>query len=179
MTQQQIGLLAIQGFASGIILAYLGTLLWKRREERERFKLYAVRDQFVYLAATGKLPQTSMVFKVFYKIVNISISEVRSLNLSSLVRASTAARTALEEERQEALMDSVARCEPEVREAVDNFVKVMMEAAYANSLGLRLFLKCARLVQIIVSALKVSPPQPAAYETYEYWREMHSRGCAA
>jgi hypothetical protein len=180
MTDQQIWLLAAQGVVSLVILGYLAMLLWKKREERERFKLYAVRDKLIYLAATDALPQSSMVFKVFYNVVNISISEVRNLDLASLARASVAAKSALEKEKQEALSAAIARASPEVREVIGEFGKVMMEIAYANSLGLRLFLHCATLAKRILDGsriLTLQPPKPAAYDTYVYWRQMHDRAC--
>lgn len=179
MTVQQIWLLAAQGGVSLAILGYLAVLLWRRREERERFKLYAVRDKLIYLAATDALPQSSMVFKVFYNVVNVSISEVRNLNLASLVRASMAAKSALEKERQEALSAAINRAAPEVKEVIGEFGKVMMEIAYANSLGLRVFLHCARFAKRILdgSRMRLRPPKPAAYDTYIFWRQMHDRLC--
>jgi len=178
MTEQQVGLLVIQSLASMGLLAYLGVLLLKKREEREKFRLYAIRDRLVYLSATGELPQGNMVFRVFYQAVNISISEANTLTVSSLIRASVKAKTALQQEKQEKLMESIQRASPEVRSVVEDFAVVMRDIVYSNSFGLRMFVQCARFVKFLADRIS-APPKPQGYETYVYWRDMHDRVCPA
>ncbi|MEX2302973.1 MAG: hypothetical protein WD733_18655 [Bryobacterales bacterium] len=177
MNEQQIGLLVIQLAGMLSVLGCIGFMLIKSSEEQERFKLYKIRDQLVYLAATGELPQASLVFRVFYRAVNASISEAQNLTFASLVRASMMAKTVLEQEKRERLVESVHRTSPEAQRVIAEFLGTMMTIAYENSLGLRIFVACKGMVKSTLSvflkaAKAVNPPKPYAYETYEYWREM-------
>src|ERR1035438_8758695 len=88
MTTQQIGLLAIQLIVSLSVMASIGVLLLQNHEAKQKYKLYAVRDRLLYLAVTGKLAQTDMLFKVFYRAMNVYAARVEDLSFFSFVKAS-------------------------------------------------------------------------------------------
>jgi len=181
MNGQQISLLLIQATMSLVVLGYLLVLLLKRREERDKFRLYAIRDKIIYLAATGELPQDGMVFKVFYNAVNASISEASALTVASLVQASMKAKTAVQQAKRERLMEAIQGSSPGTREAVEEFVTTMMDIVYSNSLALRAFVCCIKLVRGLAVSLAdglksaMGARRPQAYETYTYWRDLHDR----
>jgi hypothetical protein len=183
MNGQQISLLLIQATMSLVVLVYLFVLLLKRREERDQFKLYAIRDKIIYLAATGELSQDGMIFKVFYSAVNASISEASKLTVASLIHASMKAKDAVEGAKRERLMEAIQRSSPGTREAVEEFVTTMMDIVYSNSLTLRAFVFCIRLVRGLATSLAgglrtaVGMRRPQAYETYIYWRDLHDHVC--
>lgn len=176
MTTQQIGLLFIQLGVSVTVLLFLAALLWRSYEEKRKYKLFAVRDNLIYLAASGKLPETSMVFKVFYRAMNTYINELEGLTLVSFLRASIAVRTELEKEDHQRLVDSLRRTDVEVQAVIDEFFHVLMETLRYNSPMLSLVLvtakHCHRLFSFLRRSLSVSAP---VYDTYRYYESIHGR----
>jgi hypothetical protein len=175
MTTLQIWLLILQGCASTSVLLYIFSQVIKTREEHHRFRLYAVRDRLIWLVATGKLTESSQVFRAFYSGVNASISATDRLTIASLIQASQAARSALQREKQDRLLNAIDRSDPEVRRAIDEFARVMMEIIWANSLLLR------AAVMIVRRARRVIGPWPRTvhaasareqYQTYRYWQKL-------
>jgi hypothetical protein len=180
MTPQQIGLLLIQLAVSLGILGFIGVALIRSSESAIKYKLFSVRDKFLYLAASGVLPQNTMVFKVFYKSMNIFISEIESLTIVSFIRASVSVRKQLEKEDRTRLIESLDRADPRVKEAVDEFLRVVMEAIRYNSpmlnLGLGFAAHCARLVGLLRSftiMIFQRPFRPPVYDTYRYYESIH------
>lgn len=176
MTEQQIGLLVVQGVVSFTLLAQLGVFLLKAREERHKYRLYATRDKLVYLVATGRLSETSMVFKVFYRAMNTYTAELKSLNLVSFIRASVAVRSELEKENQARLKDAFQRTDPEVRSVINEFIQAVMDALKYNSPTLNLILVLAHHCRRVVHFVKrIKPFRSPIYETYRYYEHIHGQ----
>jgi hypothetical protein len=177
MNPQQIGLLIVQAAAFLPVLAYTSFLLVKRREEKQKFRLYAIRDQLLYLAASGQLPQTSLVFTVFYRAVNGSIAEINKVTVGALIRASVRAKTELEMEKRERLLSALQGAPEEARAVVDQFASAMMDIMYQNSLVLVLFIASVRFASKLTNYIKKFVTSPKQYETYEYWSEIRGHVC--
>lgn len=183
MTSQQIGLLCIQLAISLGVVGFLGISIIRSKETEMAYSLFACRDKLLYLVATGVLPETSMVFKVFYKAMNRFIAEVDSMTLVSFARASIVVRDELEKENRRKLLDSLDRADPAVQQVVDEFFESMMRALRHNSPMLTLALisasHCARAFELVRRMWKKILPNPSVYDTYRYYENIHGRMHAA
>src|SRR6266481_6454340 len=137
MTSQHIGLLIVAAAAWLPISMFLVKELFKSKEEKHKFKLFALRDELLHLVASGQLPEQSWLFKVFYGALSSSINEVRNLTIYNLVKASIEAKSELEKQKTEQFIASINSASPSVREFVDKFAHVMMDIMRANSPALR------------------------------------------
>jgi hypothetical protein len=174
MTTQQIGLLFVQLSASLGVLAYLGILLLRDYEERQKYRLFAVRDKLLYLAASGNLSETSMVFKVFYRALNTYIAELEDLTLVSFAKASIVVRTELEKENQQKLVAALRRADPEVQEVINEFFCVAMDALRYNSPMLSFVLAIATHCHRLFSFIrKLRPFRAPVYDTYRFYENIH------
>ena len=176
MTGQQIGLLFIQLGASCAVMLALGLSLLQAREERHKYRLYAVRDKLVYLVASGQLSETSTVFKVFYRAMNTYAAAIDSLTIVSFFKASLAARTELEKENQQRLSAALKNASPEVQAVIDEFTRVVMDALRYNSPMLNLCLSAARhfgrFFKFVRSIRRFPVP---VYDTYRYYETIHGK----
>ena len=174
MTAQEAGLLIMQLVVSLGILVYLGTQLLQSHESKQKYRLFAVRDKLLYLVANGSLPETSMVFKVFYRAMNVYIAELESVTLVSFIRASLAAKTEIEKQNRERLRDALMRLSPEVHGVIDEFFHAVMDALRYNSPMLSLVLilakHCSHLFCMIRKLRRFSVP---VYDTYRYYENIH------
>jgi hypothetical protein len=170
MTSQQVGLLAIQLVMSLGVLSFLGVLLLHNHESKQKYRLFAVRDEFLLLAATNVISEKDLVFKVFYRAMNTYIKELDSVTIVSYMRASTAVKTELEKENHKRLSESLQRADPEVQAVVNEFFHVVLDALRYNSPMLNILLAlahhCTRLWALMHKLPRVHLP---IYETYRYY----------
>jgi hypothetical protein len=134
-----------------------------------------VRDELIYLVATQQLSQDSIIFKVLYRTVNDIISEVHEVDRWSFIRASTRARTALEQAHIERLIGEILEADPSVLRLALRFFDTMQYIVKANSPFTKLCIGCLRLFSNRNSLLAgwlehLSPKE--AYETYRYFRHL-------
>lgn len=181
MTTEQACLLLVQAGTSLSVLFFLAILVIRSREERNKFKLFALRDRLVYLVAAGALSDRSLVFRVFYNALNASIAEVRELTLFSVMSASKKVRSAIERERRERFREDIARSTPEVQEFASAFFSTMMGIILSSSLCLRAILVLAhhglRCISFMDKCLHLSWLFSSArqeYETYRYFEQWAS-----
>jgi hypothetical protein len=184
MSPQQESLLLLQVIISLAVLTYIGTLLLKARKEKLKFRFFAVRDQFLYQAATGALGQDTQVFKVFYHAMNIYVSQMEQVTLMSFIRASMAVKTELAKENQQRLIDSLNRAEPEVQKTVNDFIRIVIEAMKFNTPVLTLLITfavhCSKLwgwVSKLRSRIRFSSAMEfyAVYDTYRFYDNLQGR----
>jgi hypothetical protein len=181
MTTEQTFLLVAQAGVSLSVLLFLAILIIRSREERRKFMLFALRDRLVYLVAVGDLSERSLVFKVFYGALNVSIAEVRDLTLFSVVKASIKVRTAIEREKKERFQEGIARSSPEVQAFANDFFSAMMEIILSSSICLQAVLALAhhsiRVIRFMDRCLGVSWLFGSArqeYDTYRYFEQWAS-----
>jgi hypothetical protein len=177
MTSAQKLLLFLQATMSLVVLGYVSYQLIKARQENHKYRLYALRDKLLYLMATGKVKEDSLVFKVFYTTLVRSIKEIKNLSLWNIAKASVAARSALQEQR-ERLGIEIGAASPEVKEFVMDFYHTMMEIAVANSPLLVLFIGLANHEAVLQAGRYITKFQIFIRERqqYEAYRYFENRG---
>ena len=189
MTNQQQGLLILQFIVSASLLSYLVFLWLESRKEKLKFRFFAVRDQLLYQAATGVLPQDSQVFRAFYRAMNVYVSQLEEVTIMSFVRASIAAKTELAKENQQRLIAALNRTEPEVQKTVNDFIGIVIEAMLYNSPALHLLITfashCSRLYRWISTVpqfqFRIAPQASFynVYDTYQFYGGLRKRLHAA
>jgi hypothetical protein len=180
MTRAQAYLLTLQLTGFLIILAYISWQLVKARQEAHKYKLYALRDRLLYLLATGELQEDSLVFKVFYASITRGICEIKDVRLWSIAKASMAAKSVLQESREQRLWTEINKSSPEVKKVLYDFFGTMMEIAIANSPLLVLFIRMGgdQMVSGVVryiSRLRIFIKGQQRYDVYRYFDRRHDR----
>ena len=180
MTQQQIVLLALQLIGSLGIVLYLLNAMLQAREEKHKYRLYALRDRLISLVADGKLSEKNLLFKTFYEALVTSIGLTSKLTVYGLIQASLAAKNAIQKQKDDRLQDAIDHAEPAVRSFVNDFASVMMDIMMKNSTALRVTLlvlhhsgKFFRSLRIMKRSIVPSRGREI-YESYRYFERMQS-----
>lgn len=133
MTNLQAALLAIEVSILLLVMLVLVSKLFDAKQERYKFRLYAIRDQLIYLVSTGELAEESFLFQLLYTTINATIAEVRGVDRWSFIRAATTARTALEQAKINTFLHELLGASPAVRKVAGDFIDTMLEIVKANS----------------------------------------------
>lgn len=170
MTHQQIGLIVLAFAAWLPVSITLIAALLRSREERHKFKLYALRDDLVYLVASGKLAENGHLFQLFYGALTSSIEEIHRVTVSNLINASIEAKNALQKEGFDKFVHEVEHASPEVREFVNKMFFVMRGIMVANSPLLVFLLRSRSNFGKFAIRLKRQLLTKDACETYDAYR---------
>jgi hypothetical protein len=181
MTFTQKSLLITQAVLSTILVAYLAWHAWRVRLEKSRYKLYAFRDDLIYLAATHKIDQDSQLFKTFYEVSNLFILNIKELNLSNVIKASLKTKKTLEHRMSvDVLIQELQRSDPEVQERFMKFFRAMVEILLDNSLWLKLLVltlgiarNTAKSLDRLVGVSTRLSKQKEIYEAYTYFNDLN------
>ena len=181
MTITQKSLLITQLILSAILVGYLLWHAWRVRLEKSRYKLYAFRDDLIYLAATHKIEQDSQLFRTFYEISNVFILNIKELKISNIIKASLKTKETLEHKMSvEVLIEQLQRSDPEVQERFIKFFKAMVEILLDNSLWLKLLVwtlrtarNTARRLDRLSGASTRFSKQKEIYEAYSYFNDLN------
>jgi hypothetical protein len=153
----------------------------RARDEKYKYRLYALRDRLIFLLANGKLSEQSLVFEAFYEALVMSIGLTTELNVYGLIQASVAAKTAIQKQKAERLQDAIDHSDPAVRAFVNEFAAVMMDIMMKNSTALNVTLwalhYCGRLLRGLRGlrrTMAVPSRSRQIYESYKYFERMHS-----
>ena len=126
--------------AVGVICAHVALRMDAGRVQK--YRLYRVRDEFIYLVASGKLREDEFLFQEFYKSINHFISYTDSITFGTFVRAIQSAR---QNGLDPATDEKVLRLRKELRlkdqavnDVVGGFFKAMLDILVENSLLLRI-----------------------------------------
>lgn len=127
-----------------IELYYLfGSYLHKRENliTKNRFRLFAVRDRFVYLVASSKLEEDQIVYRFFVSFINVLISETHIINLRLFLKVfGRITEKKLEKEQNvlnKALEEASQKGNKEIVDAILDFWKSLLEILVDNSPPLR------------------------------------------
>lgn len=177
--------IAMLGIVAIILLAsILVTKIAIRRDgwKLQKYKLYAVRDNLIYLVATNKLKEDDFVFQRFYKAVNYFIDANDKINLHHFVSAAEKARRKgidpAEEKNFREIHSALKTMGPEVNEVANQFYSAMLEILIENSFLLRVVMKCSSLsavVKILANSIAPRHTNRAALQFYD----DYSRAAAA
>lgn len=173
MSNTQIALLAVEVIIALVVTLVLANWLMNTRQERYKFKLYAVRDQLIYLVSTGELSEDSFLFKLLYTTVNRTIAEVHGVDRWSFIRAATTARTALQEAQASKFLQEVLAAPPPVRMVAGSFIDTMVYIVKANSPFTKLCIFCVLLLksgQELVKRPSFVPKEQ--FENYRYFGKL-------
>jgi len=149
-----------------------------RREGKivQTYKLYKVRDDFVYLVAQGKLQEYDRLFQSFYRASNFFIQHTNHITLKSLVAAFRAARERkldpAEEEHWKQIHEELQHQDQAVITVVQEFYQALLDILIENSLLLRIGSRhtwahdALRWFAGITEHFRYAPPQRQAYTYY-------------
>jgi hypothetical protein len=179
MTAQQTGLLVLQILVSLVILGYVGLLTLQARKEKLKYRFFAVRDEFLYETATGKIRQDAQVFKM-----NVYIAQMERFTLTSFIRASVVVKTELEKENQQRLTEALNRADPDVQKTIKAFLGIVIAAMKFNnpvlSFVITIAVHCSRFYGW-ASKLRIVEKVPSAtsvysiYETYQFYDSLEGK----
>jgi hypothetical protein len=170
-----IALLSVVG------VEFLAFGLWSwfsiRREKAiaQKYPLYKVRDDLVYLVAEDKLSEDEELFQLFYGFTNHLIKTTKkTLSLKTILQGiATAEENPAEEQRLQRVLEELKSKDVEVVQAVDSLFTAIKKILVENSLTLRI---AYRLQQVWSSAAEsLRPlfdylsPQAEAYKTYRQY----------
>src|SRR5262249_28850500 len=118
----------------------------------QKYRLFKVRDDLVYLVATKQLACDEPVFAMTYGAVNSFLQDVSRISLTSFVRAlERAKQNGLDpatDEAVERLQRELESKPPEVQRVVLSFYHSIVVILYQNSRVLRLLLRSEQLLRL-------------------------------
>ncbi|MCH8994265.1 MAG: hypothetical protein IH959_04775 [Chloroflexi bacterium] len=161
-------------------LLVLGSSIWAARVSLARdawkvqkYRLYEVRDNLIYLTVIGKLNESDFVFQEFYGATNHFINYSERINLDSLIRAARAAREKgldpAEKDKLDRLRAALQSCDEDVRKVANSFYLALLEIMIENSLPLRMIDRRnakPTTFRIIAQSMDPRPNSRAAYQFY-------------
>jgi len=111
---------------------------------RNRFRLFAIRDRFVRLVATGDLDEDDVIYKFFVSFINCLILDTQVIQLRVFIEALkevTEKKIIMREEAIGLVFDKVSKENNEqVIDAVNEFWGVLVKILVDNSTTLRTIL---------------------------------------
>ncbi len=144
----------------------------------QKYRLYKVRDDLVYLVASGVVREDDPVFREFYEATNYFINATDSINLRGLLSAIREARKrgidpAATRKRAE-VHDALKHRDGKVAEAVGHFYRAMTEVLLENSWLVRTVARnklAARIVQGCARATIWFSRRAAQREAYLFYQD--------
>ena len=161
---------------------FLFSRLVEARQEKYKFRLYAIRDKLIFLVSVNQLAEDSFLFRLLYRAVNTSISQINDLDRWTFIKAVTAARSEFQEVGVQIIKSEINAAPPQVKAVVYEFLDTMICILKANSPFTKLCLLCFRLFknrQVVASEslgrLKNLVPKEQ-YESYQYFESLGGDG---
>jgi hypothetical protein len=151
----------------------------RHRSKAQKYRLFKVRDELVYLVATEQLSCDEPVFNLMYGAVNSYLQDLSRISLTSFVRALERGRQKgidpAADEEVEQLQHELERKPPEVQRVVLEFYQSVVVILYENSRILRLLLKFDLLLRLIKACRRwfgpKDGPRPTPLVAYAYHRD--------
>ncbi len=131
------------------------------------YKLYSVRDRFIQLVAQGELKEDGVIFQTFYGAINATLRQGKRYNVRLVI--STIARISQEiakddVDRLKKLRREFDSARPHVKQAVGEYFMATIELLLANSLTLKLIVKCLSPLVALNRICRL--PKTASYNAY-------------
>ncbi|MCK4427683.1 MAG: hypothetical protein KAW16_04270 [candidate division Zixibacteria bacterium] len=156
----------------------------KGMKAADRYKLYKVRDDLVFLVAKGTIDEEDFIFKIFYEWTNTYIQHIHRFTLKEINKAMEEARENgyLKEinEFQAKIERELANKENEVKEVTQEFFWTMCEILVRNSFTIRLLVRYrfTRFVQAIVKNGRILQSllraQESGYRNYQMHDQIYN-----
>lgn len=148
--------IALLGIVAIILLfSLLATKIALRRDgwKIQKYKLYRVRDNLIYLVATNKLRDDDLVFNRLYKAVNYYINANDQITLRNFIEAAEKARTKgidpAEEKNFNEIHLALRTRGAEVNDVANQYYSAMLDILIENSFLLRMLMKCSSSSTVI------------------------------
>jgi hypothetical protein len=134
ITDQHIFYLVLLAFWCVLLVLYAYSVYREAQSKQNKYKLFKVRDDLIYLVARKIIAEDDIVFQEFYGMINIFIMHLDKFTISSFIRASIDAKKDLErEERINQLMSALHKSNPDAIRVVDNMFKTILNIMIDNS----------------------------------------------
>lgn len=131
-------------FLALAVLVFLHNLKRKAYQKQMVYKMYAIRDELVFLVAQEKIQENSRVFQYYYKRINILLQQAPSIGLddmvSQLISSKKNSKVDIQQTKQEVeelLTLKELECE-EVRAAIQDYYEVSKNMILAHSSYIKL-----------------------------------------
>lgn len=127
----------------GLVLFGFGSynylLIKKEAAKIQKYRLYKVRDDLVYLVARKKLGETDHLFLLFYGLANHLIKTTKvNLSLKGFVQAvSSADNNPADDQQLKKIVEELRNTDPEVAAVIAGFYRAVVEILLENSFALR------------------------------------------
>ncbi len=183
LDQADVAVLAVVAFISFGFYARAWFTLRVDRRKVQKYKFYKVRDDLIYLVASGQIDESDQVFQYFYNAITFVIRHTQVLTLGSLVKALEEAReTGLDPTRDE-LLEMLNRELPtrsqDTQRVVAEFYQAVLATFLENSLLLRELAKHDWLAGVVRKmrawASAVTEQPPLVYFFYRKYQRAVSR----
>jgi len=145
---------ACGAFFGGAVLIFFRA--WEQSRLNEaRWKLFSLRDDLCFLAATDVVDESSDVYRLLMDQLHVVVVNAEHFTPASFARAVLAAdRQALAGRRErEAFFSAVKQAPVEMQRAVERFYRTVAEVMLANSVWLSVLLYVRRRMHRLWTAL--------------------------
>jgi TATA-binding protein-associated factor Taf7 len=126
-------------FLALVVLMFLYGLKRKAYQRQMIYKMYAVRDELVFLVAQDKIQENSKVFQYYYKRVNLLLRQAPNIGLDDMVNqlllSKKSSKSNIEQTKQEVdelLKLKELECE-DVRTVIQDYYEVSRDMILAHS----------------------------------------------
>jgi hypothetical protein len=131
----------------------------------QKYKLFKVRDELIYLVATGKLPEDDLIFNRFYKASTFFIEHSNEINLVNWIAAAEQARKKgldpAERANYNEIQKRLKHASPEVKKAANDFYEAFLLILVENSLVLRLISRFNSMAAAFKFVASIMAPLPS------------------
>lgn len=176
-------LLAI--FCFSLILFVYTKVYRKGRQDDNRYKLYKIRDDLIYLIAKGSISENDFIYQTFYEMTNTYINQIHKFNLRQINKAMQEAKEKgyLKEiqEFTQKIISELNTKDSEVKHVVIQFFVTMLEILRRNSLALRILIRYMVIYRLARAMFKKLSPlervfvdQEAAYQNYKIHNDIYA-----
>lgn len=176
-------------FTAAIVYFYHKFVLAQR--ENASFKMYKVRDEFVYLVASDVMTETDPVFSYYYKRINSILAMAPNIGIDDVLHAifnnTSDIDRAIEKTRKEAekIMSSSSAKNEDVKSAMESYYVCINQMVLSHSSVLRILFILAKRFNPLKMALKTILPKnnsiSEAYKVMEYTEKevcvLHGAPC--
>ena len=175
MTQANFGfaffvLLIVGGFT---VYVWFGPYR-RERLKHQRYRLFAVRDEWAYLVPSRIIQSNDPLFKDYFNFITAMLQATNQLTLRQLVNAFEKAELTPEYEELKRQMEELARRSPAALNVMEHFYQAVFTIIWENSLTLRIvvrlhkFIKHFNTLGSVIRRWCAASTQIKAYDSMQY-----------
>ena len=146
---------------------------WQGRIDRDRYKLFALRDRLYWLVIKKEVAETDYAYKMIYWTINSIVADVTKFTIydyaKSFVRESRSLETS---EYRDAFLAALQDAPEVLQQVAVDFYQTSLDIMWRNSLELRLLVAIRNAVRRMGARLPAVFPRPVIYAAYllgEMW----------